>query len=244
MNQSDFHREVHTWSLRFYHRPPKCTKLKAAELESILKYARGDDILWNFAKFKSSQSGEHIQLWIWGDIQNCSGELTDTTLVSCTFLRSPVKTFHLIFPLIGRQVQFSHTQNLQSWKQLLHRKMMGLVTAKWHSTALQTRNDWMTDDRTVTLTVTRFEVFLNVWPAGWLWLAESSLCSLSSGTDAPVSAALSLHPTDWVSAGGQQGAVQPGALRTKRQRPLTHRNHAFFKKKKKRLFNVFQPHFL
>lgn len=106
-------------------------------------------------------------------------------------------------------------------------KTMGLVTAKWHSTALQTKNDCMTDDRMVTLTVTRFEVFLNVWPAGWLWLAESSLCSLSSGTDAPISAAPSLHPTDWVSAGGQQGAVQPEALRTKRQRPLTHRNHAF-----------------
>lgn len=38
-----------------------------------------------------------------------------------TFLQRPIETFHLVFPLIGRQVQFRKSHNLQSGKELLRR---------------------------------------------------------------------------------------------------------------------------
>lgn len=38
-----------------------------------------------------------------------------------TFLQCPIETFHLIFPLIGRQVQFRKSHNFQSGKELLRR---------------------------------------------------------------------------------------------------------------------------
>lgn len=62
--------------------------------------------------------------------------------------------------------------------------------------------------------LTTSQACVSVWPAGWRWRAASSLCSPSSGTDAPVSAAPSLCPTDSVWAGGHQGAAQPAAQRT------------------------------